>query len=81
VASTAGSSALYRSVPNFYQENNMSKMQLVKHALRLWNVPHVPKRINRSNTRKWLMAVERLGDKWLIEKPRTKDQLMPKVNQ
>lgn len=66
MASTAGSFALYRSVPNFYQENNMSKMQLVKHALKLWNVPHVPREVNRSNARKWLRSVELLGDKWLL---------------
>ena len=69
MASTAGSFALYRSVPNFYQENNVTKMQLAKHALRLWNVPHVPREVNRSNARKWLRAVERLGDKWLLAQP------------
>ena len=76
LAFTAGSSALYRSVPNFYQENNVTKMQLAKHALRLWNVRHVDKQTNRSNARKWLRAVERLGDKWLVGQPRTKEQLM-----
>jgi hypothetical protein len=69
LAFTAGSSALYRSVPNFYQENNVTKMQLAKHALRLWNVPHVPREVNRSNARKWLAAVERLGDRWLLAQP------------
>jgi len=68
VASTAGSFALYRSVPNFYQENNMSKMQLVKHALKLWNVRHVDKQTNRANARKWIASVERLGDRWLLAK-------------
>ena len=62
-------SALCRSVPNFYQENNMSKMQLAKHALRLWNVRHVDKQTNRANARKWIKAVERLGDKWLLATP------------
>jgi hypothetical protein len=46
----------------------VTKMQLAKHALRLWNVPHVPKSVNRSNARKWLAAVERLGEKWLLHK-------------
>jgi hypothetical protein len=68
-------------VPNFYQENNMSKLQLVKHALRLWKVTDVDKKTNRANTRKWIKSVERLGDKWLVGRPRTKDQLMPKGNQ
>lgn len=44
----------------------MSKTQLVRHALKLWKVKDVPKEINRSNTRKWLASVERLGDKWLL---------------
>lgn len=47
----------------------MSKLQLVKHALRLWRVPDVDKKTNRANTRKWIAAVERLGDKWLLAKP------------
>lgn len=68
-AFTVLSSVLYRSVPNFYQENNVSKMQLAKHALRLWNVPHVPREVNRSNARKWLRSVELLGDRWLLAQP------------
>ena len=69
LAFTAGSSALYRSVPNFYkQEKMMTKFQLAKHALRLWNVPHVPREVNRSNARKWLRSVELLGDRWLLMK-------------
>jgi hypothetical protein len=35
----------------------MTKFQLAKHALRLWNVPHVPREVNRSNARKWLRSV------------------------
>jgi len=46
----------------------MSKLQLVKHALRLWKVPHVPREVNRSNARKWLRSVELLGDRWLLAK-------------
>lgn len=46
----------------------MNKTQLIKHALRLWNVPHVPKEINRANARKWIASVERLGDRWLLAK-------------
>ena len=70
LGSTAVISVLYRSVPNFYkQEKMMTKFQLAKHALRLWNVPHVPKSVNRSNARKWLRAVERLGDRWLLAQP------------
>jgi hypothetical protein len=46
----------------------MSKTQLVKHALKLWNVPHVSKEVNRANARKWIASVERLGDRWLLAK-------------
>jgi len=67
--STAVISVRCRSVPNFYkQEKMMTKFQLAKHALRLWNVPHVPKSVNRSNARKWLRSVELLGEKWLLAK-------------
>lgn len=44
----------------------MSRLELVKHGLRLWKVPHVPRETNRANFRKWLKSVERLGSKWLL---------------
>ena len=69
LGSTAVISVRCRSVPNFYQENNVTKMQLAKHALRLWNVRHVDKQTNRSNARKWLRSVELLGDRWLLAHP------------
>jgi hypothetical protein len=47
----------------------MTKTQLMRHAVKLWQVPHVPRAINRANARKWVAAVERLGDKWLLSKP------------
>lgn len=46
----------------------MSRLQLVKHALRLWNVPHVSRETNRANARKWIKSVDRLGEKWLLAK-------------
>jgi len=46
----------------------MTKMQLARHAVQLWNVPNVPREINRSNARKWLRSVQLLGDKWLLMK-------------
>lgn len=46
----------------------MSKVQLIKHALRLWNVPYVPRKTNRANARKWIRSVQLLGDKWLLAK-------------
>lgn len=69
LGSTVASSVRCRSVPNFYQENNVTKMQLAKHALKLWNVPDVDKQTNRANARKWLKAIERLGDRWVYAKP------------
>ena len=46
----------------------MNKTQLIRHALKLWNVPYVPKEVNRSNARKWIRSVTLLGDKWLLAK-------------
>lgn len=46
----------------------MTKTQLIKQALKLWNVKHVSRETNRANARKWLKAVEMLGDKWLLAK-------------
>ena len=46
----------------------MSRLQLVKHALRLWKVPHVSRETNRANARKWIKSVDRLGEKWLLAK-------------
>ena len=47
----------------------MTKISLMRHAVKLWQVPHVPREINRANARKWVAAVERLGDRWLLSKP------------
>ena len=44
----------------------MTRVQLIKHALKLWNVPNVPREINRANARKWVKSVEQLGDRWLL---------------
>lgn len=45
-----------------------NRIELLRHAVKLWSVPHVPKEINRANARKWVVSVERLGDKWLLAK-------------
>ena len=58
----------FLSVQKIYQEKQMTKIQLIRHALKLWNVPNVPREINRSNARKWLRSVQLLGDKWLLMK-------------
>lgn len=43
----------------------MTKYQLMRHALKLWNSEYVPKSVNRDNARKWIQAVDRLGSKWV----------------
>jgi len=41
----------------------------LKHVRQLWNTPYAPPGVNRANQLKWVRAVRRLGDKWLIAKP------------
>lgn len=33
---------------------------------KLWSSPDVPREMNRINARKWVKAVRRLGDRWLL---------------
>lgn len=47
----------------------MSRMQLMRRAVRLWKNPHVDRETTRHNQRAWLRSVERLGDRWLLAKP------------
>ena len=42
------------------------KVNMLRHVRQMWNVPHVSQDINRANQRKWVRAVRRLGDKWLL---------------
>ena len=46
----------------------MTRVQLIRHALKLWNIPYVSRETNRANARKWVRSVERLGDRWLLAK-------------
>jgi hypothetical protein len=41
-------------------------LKLCKKALRLFNNQDASKETNRHNARKWLKAVEFLGDKWIL---------------
>ena len=43
--------------------------QLRRKARQIYNNDMVPENINRHNQRKWVRAVLRLGDHWLIAKP------------
>lgn len=46
----------------------MNTRDLVRRANRLWSSPTVPKELNHANKRKWIKAVQRLGDRWLLAK-------------
>lgn len=46
----------------------LTRMQLTRQALKLWNNPIAPRELNRYNQRAWIAAVERLGDKWIVLK-------------
>lgn len=44
------------------------KTEMLKMARRLYNVPYMPREINRANQLKWARSVKRLGDNWLLAK-------------
>jgi len=52
-------------------------IQRIRQAIRLWKTPGVPRHVWRHNVRAWLRMVELLGDRWLVNRPRTRDQLKP----
>jgi len=43
--------------------------QLRRKARQIYNNELAPEHINRHNQRKWVRAVLRLGDHWLVAKP------------
>ena len=47
----------------------MTTEQLRRKARVIYNNDMVPDHINQHNQRKWVRAVLRLGDRWLIAKP------------
>ena len=47
----------------------MTTEQLRRKARVIYNNDMVPNHINQHNQRKWVRAVLRLGDHWLIAKP------------
>lgn len=53
----------------------MSRVQLLRHAVKLWYIPNVPKEICHANARKWVKSVDRLGGKWLFAKNFTTAEL------
>jgi hypothetical protein len=44
------------------------KVNVLRHVRQLFNVPYVPKHVNRHNQRAWVRSVRNLGDKWLLAK-------------
>lgn len=44
------------------------KTEMLKMARRLYNVPYMPREINRANQLKWARSVKRLGNNWLLAK-------------
>lgn len=48
--------------------NNLDVRRLIRKANLLWSSPTVPRELNELNKRKWIKAVQRLGDRWLLAK-------------
>lgn len=44
------------------------KTKMLSMARRLYNVPYMPREINRANQLKWARSVKMLGDNWLLAK-------------
>lgn len=41
-------------------------IKMLRLCRKLWSSPDVPRELNRANARKWVQAVRRLGDRWLL---------------
>jgi len=59
---------LWRYRCNVGMERLMQTEQLRRKARQLYNNSLVPQEVNQYNQRKWVRAVLKLGDKWLIAK-------------
>lgn len=46
----------------------LNTKDLVRRANKLWSSPTVSRELNEINKRKWIRAVQRLGDRWLLAK-------------
>jgi len=49
-------------------ERLMQTQELRRKARKLYNNNQVPQEVNQYNQRKWVRAVLKLGDKWLVAK-------------
>lgn len=47
----------------------MSRINLMRRAVRLFNSEYASREINRHNRIAWLRSVEALGNKWLLAEP------------
>jgi hypothetical protein len=47
---------------------------MLKKVRELYNVDYIPYYQNRDNQRKWVKSIRMLGDKWLLAKPRGKNE-------
>jgi hypothetical protein len=43
--------------------------QLNERAKELWNSEHASEELNQANQRRWIEAVLKLGEKWLLAQP------------
>lgn len=59
---------LWRYRCNACMERLMQTEQLRRKARQLYNNSLVPQQVNQYNQRKWVRAVLKLGDKWLVAK-------------
>jgi hypothetical protein len=53
-------------------KRNPKSLKLIRRAIELYSSEYASKEINRANQRKWIRAVQRLGDKWLLANPKVK---------
>ena len=51
----------------------MSRTRLLRRAVALFRSEYAPREIRRANARKWLQAVDRLGDRWLLAQTHRRD--------
>ena len=63
-----GNRHLWRLGRNARMERLMQTQELRRKARKLYNNNQVPQEVNQYNQRKWVRAVLKLGDKWLVAK-------------
>lgn len=56
------------------------KTRMLRRVREMFNTDLVPSHINRANQRKWVRAVRRLGDRWLLANHHTLKQAQGESN-